>query len=91
METNLDMCVCVCVCVCTSLVVQWLRIHLAMQGTWVQPLIGKLRSYMLQGVLAHTPQLVRNPNTATQTSHAAIKTQSSQKVQEEPGISCARK
>ena len=30
----------------TSLVVQWLRIHLAMQGTWVQPLVGKLKSYM---------------------------------------------
>ena len=87
METNID----INVCVWTSLMVQWLRIHLAMQGTWVRPLIGELRSYMLQGVSAHTSQLVRNPNAATQISHAAIKTQRSQKVQEEPGISCARK
>ena len=34
---------------CTSLVVQCLRICLAMQGTWVQPLVRKLRSYMPQG------------------------------------------
>ena len=29
--------------------VQWLRIYLPMQGTWVQSLVGELRSYMLQG------------------------------------------
>ena len=29
----------------TSLVVQWLRIRLAMQGTWVQSLVGELRSH----------------------------------------------
>ena len=28
----------------TSLVVQWLRIHLAVQGMWVQSLVGELRS-----------------------------------------------
>ena len=33
----------------TSLVVQWLRIHLPMQGTWVRSLIGELRSHMPQG------------------------------------------
>ena len=33
----------------SSLVVQWLRICLATQGTWVQPLIGELRSHMLRG------------------------------------------
>ena len=33
----------------TSLVVQWLRIHLAMQGTRVQFLVGELRSHMSQG------------------------------------------
>ena len=33
----------------TSLVVQWLRIQVPMQGTQVQSLIGKLRSRVLQG------------------------------------------
>ena len=33
----------------TSLVVQWLGIRLAMQGTWVQSLVEELRSHMLQG------------------------------------------
>ena len=33
----------------TSLVVQWLRIHLPMQEMWVQSLVGELRSHMLQG------------------------------------------
>ena len=32
----------------TSLVVQWLRIHLAMQGMWVGSLVGELRSLMLR-------------------------------------------
>ena len=30
----------------TSLVVQWLRVSLAMQGTWVQSLVRELRSHM---------------------------------------------
>ena len=30
----------------TSLVVQWIRVCLAMQETWVQPLVGELRSHM---------------------------------------------
>ena len=29
----------------TSLAVQWLRIHLDVQGTWVQPLVRELKSY----------------------------------------------
>ena len=33
----------------TSLVVQWLRICLPMQGTWVRSLVGELRSHMLRG------------------------------------------
>ena len=33
----------------TSLVVQWLRIHPAMQRTWVQSLVGVLRSQVLPG------------------------------------------
>ena len=28
--------------------VQWLRIHLAMWGTWVQPLVEELGSHMLR-------------------------------------------
>ena len=31
----------------TSLVVQWLRNHLPMQGMQVQSLVGELRSHML--------------------------------------------
>ena len=30
----------------TSLVVWWLRIHLCMQGTWVQSLVGELRPHL---------------------------------------------
>ena len=30
----------------TSPVVQWLRIHLPIQGAWVQSLVGELRSHM---------------------------------------------
>ena len=33
----------------TSLVVQWLKIRLPMQGTQVQSLVGELRSHMLWG------------------------------------------
>jgi len=33
----------------TPLVVQWLRILLAIQETWVQSLYGELRSHMPQG------------------------------------------
>ena len=33
----------------TSLVVQWLRICLPMQGMWVQALVGELRSHMPRG------------------------------------------
>ena len=32
-----------------SLMVQWLRTCLLMQGTWVQPLLWELRSHVLQG------------------------------------------
>ena len=40
----------------TSLVVQWLRIHFAMQGVWVKSLIGELRFCVLK----------LRPNTAKQ-------------------------
>ena len=33
----------------TSLVAQWLRLHLPMQGTRVPSLVRELRSHMLQG------------------------------------------
>ena len=33
----------------TSLAVQWLRIHLAMQGMWIQSPLRKLRSHTLWG------------------------------------------
>ena len=41
----------------TSLVVQWLRIHLPMQGMWVQSLVRELRSHMPRGKYAtcHMP------------------------------------
>ena len=41
-----------------SLLVQWLRIHLLMQGTQVRSLVRKLRSRMLQGGQVHAPQLL---------------------------------
>ena len=33
----------------TSLVVQWFRLHLPVQGEQVQSLVGELRSHMPQG------------------------------------------
>ena len=41
-----------------SLVVQWLRVHLAVQGMWVQPLIGELRSDTPQSNQAYVPRLL---------------------------------
>ena len=35
------------ICIETSLVVQWLRIQLPMQGMWVQSLVGKLIPHAL--------------------------------------------
>ena len=42
--------------------VQWLRIHLAMQGTWVPSLVGELKSHTPWSNLARAPQL---PSTGT--------------------------
>ena len=50
-----------------SLVVQWLRIHLAMQGTQVQSLVGELRSHMPWSNSAHMPSL-SSPHTTTRES-----------------------
>ena len=33
----------------TLLAVQWLRLHLPMQGVWVQSLVRELRSHMPRG------------------------------------------
>ena len=38
----------------TSLVVQWLRIHLPTQGTWIQSLLGELNPSCLGQVSLHT-------------------------------------
>lgn len=48
-----------------SLVVQWLRVLLSVQGTQVQSLVGELRSHMLQGSWAQTLQ--------PESLHAALK------------------
>ena len=47
-----------------SLVVQWLRVCLAMQGIQFQFPLGKLGFHMPQGSWAHPPQLL-SPHTAT--------------------------
>ena len=39
-----------------SLSVQWLQLHLPMQGVWVWPLGGELRSYMPRGQKSKTKQ-----------------------------------
>ena len=36
--------------------VQWLRIRLLMRGTWLQSLVGGLRSHRRQGSYAQAPQ-----------------------------------
>ena len=41
-------------------VVQWLRICLAMQGAWVQSLVGELRSYTLQLLNMHATMKTHN-------------------------------
>ena len=42
----------------TFLVVQWLRIHLPMQGMQVRSLVGELRSHVPRGNKADAPQLL---------------------------------
>ena len=41
----------------TFLAVQWLRICLTMQETWIQSLARELRSHMAAGRLAYMPQI----------------------------------
>ena len=67
-----------------SLVVQWLRLCLAMQGTQVRSLVWEPRSHMPRNSWAHTPQLespraaTKEPRDATNASRASTKTQLSQ-------------
>ena len=51
----------------TSLVVQWLRIHRAMQGTQVESRVEERRSHIPQSHYACAPDL-RNPHTTTEHS-----------------------
>ena len=46
----------------TSPVVQWLRLHLPMQGTRVQSLMGELRSHMPRGVAKEKRKKIRHRN-----------------------------
>ena len=48
-----------------SLVVQWLRSCLVIQGTWVQSLVRELRSHILQNNEVCTPQ-PESPRAATE-------------------------
>ena len=56
----------------TSLAVQWLRIHLPMQGLWVQPLVRELKSHIPWGKLSHTLPLKKALHAAMKTSAANI-------------------
>ena len=42
----------------TSLVIQWLKICLPMQGTWVRSLVGKLHVHVMLGNKDDVPQTV---------------------------------
>ena len=46
----------------TSLVAQWLRICLAMEGTWFRFLVGELRSHKPWGNSAHASLLLSSPD-----------------------------
>ena len=51
----------------TSVVFQWLRIRLPMQGTWVQSLVRELRSHMPQGNRGRILQLLNLYTTTRET------------------------
>ena len=63
----------------SSLVVQWLRIHLPKQGMWVQSLVWELRSHMPQGIVSQRVTARENPRPATMT-------QCSQRKKKEKGM-----
>jgi len=59
----------------TSVVVQWLRIHLAVRGMLVLSLVGELKSHILLGNQAHTHELQLEKSTcmtARESLHTAI-------------------
>ena len=59
----------------TSVVVQWLRIHLAVRGTLFLSLLGELKSHILLGNQAHTHELQLEKSmcmTARESLHTAI-------------------
>ena len=65
----------------TSVVVQWLRIHLAVLGTLVLSLVGELKSHILLGNQAHTHELQLETSRCTAAGEACtlqLKTQHSQ-------------
>ena len=51
-----------------SLVVRWLRIHLAMKGMWVRSLVGKQRPHVLRSNEACPLQLL-SPHTLESMGH----------------------
>ena len=58
------------------LLVQWLRILLAMWGTWIPSLVGELRSHMPQSNWARVPHLQLESTRAT-TTEACLTTRQS--------------
>ena len=58
--------------------VQWLRICLLMQGTWVPSLVGQLRFHVLRGKQACMSQLERRPHTTMNGSCVSTQSQCSQ-------------
>ena len=60
----------------TFLVVQWLRICLAMQETWIRSLVGELRCHMLWGNWEHIP--VESQCSTMKSLHATTKIRCSQ-------------
>ena len=60
----------------TSLVVQWLRIHLPMQGTGVRSMVGELRSHMPCGQLLSPQTTARIYATQGKILHDSTKTPS---------------
>ena len=64
----------------TSLVLQWSRTPLAMQGTWIPSLVGELRFHMQRGSCAITSlfSTMAHPHDVTKIWSAAWKTWHSQ-------------
>ena len=54
----------------TSLVMEWLRICLPMEGTWVQSLVGELRSHIPRGQLSSLTMPRERTVCHTKTQHS---------------------